>query len=170
MLRLQFQIHRRSARHGGQRAVAHKGRHRHDDLVPRVEQAAQRQVDGLASAHGDNDLFGKIILQVEAAVQVGRNFPAQLGHTGVSGVLGEALFQGVDPGVPDVPGGNKIRLPDAQRDGVFHLLQNIEKPADAGGLYVLDAFGQKRIVVHEKIHSFACCSCFSKIRCFSLYL
>ena len=46
----------------------------------------------------------------------------------------------------------------------------IKEAPDAGGLHILDALTQYLVVVHEKIHSFGCFSCFSKIRCFSLYL
>ena len=170
ILRLQLHIHRGAAGHGGQGSVAHEGGHGHDDLVPGIEQAAQGQVDGLTAAHGDHDLVGKIVVQVEAAGQIGGDLPPQLGHTGVAGVLGEALLQGVDAGVPDVPGGNEIGLTDTQGDGVLHLLQNVKKAPDARGLHILDALTQYLVVVHEKIHSFGCFSCFSKIRCFSLYL
>ena len=69
-----------------------------------------------------HNLMGEVVLQAEAAVQVGRDLPAQLRHTGVGGVLGEALLQRVDARVPDVPGGDEIGLPHAQRDGILCLL------------------------------------------------
>ena len=169
ILRLGLHIDGGAAGHGGQRPVADKGGDGNDDLIPRIDHAAQGQVDGLAAAHGDNDLMGKVVLEMEAAVQIGRNLPAQLGHAGVGGVLCKSLFQGVDARVPDVPGRDKVRLADSQRDCVLHLLQDVKEPADSRRFDVLDALGQNGIIVHEKISSLSCSSCFLKIRCFSLY-
>ena len=169
VFRLGLHIDRSAPRHAGQRTVAHKGGHRHDDLVPGVHHTPQRQVDALASAHGDDDLAGKVIPELEAPLQVGGDLPPQLGHAGVGGIFGKALLQRVDARVPDVPGGDEIRLADPQGDGVLHLLQDVEELSDTGGLHLLDAAGENGIVIHVKISSLSCCSCFSKIRCFSLY-
>lgn len=75
VLRLQLHVHRRTPGHGRQGPVAHKGGHGDDHLIAGVEDAPQGQVDGFAAAHGDHNLMGEVVLQAEAAVQVGRDLP-----------------------------------------------------------------------------------------------
>ena len=169
VLRLQLHIHRHAARHLGEGAVAHERGHGHDDLVAGIEQTAQGQVDGLAAAHGDQDLLGVVVVQVKAAAEIVGDLPPQLQHTGVGGVLGVAPLQGVDTRVPDVPGGDKVGLTDAQGDGVGHLLQDVEKLADARGLDILDALRNDLVVIHENTNSLSWGSGRRNTRCFSLY-
>ena len=78
-------------------------------------------------------------------------------------------LQGVDTSVPDVPRGNKVRLSDAQRDCVCHLLQDIKKLADTRRLDPLDLLIQNMIVIHVKIYSLSSGSWGRNTKCFSLY-
>ena len=93
ILGLELQIYGGASGHRGQRTVAHEGGDGDDHLVAGIEHAAQRQINSLAAADRNNNLMGKIVVQVEAAGQIGGDLPAQLSHAGVAGVLGKALFQ-----------------------------------------------------------------------------
>ena len=65
-----------------------------------------------AAPHGDQDLAGMIVPQVEVALQIGGDLPPELEHPGVGGIFGVAPLQGVDARVPDVPGRDEIGLAD----------------------------------------------------------
>ena len=169
VLRRQLHIDGDAAGHLSERPVAHEGGHGDDDLVPGIHQDPDRQVDGLTAAHSDQDLVGVVVFQVKAAAEIVGDLPPQFQHTGIGGILGVAPLQRVDACVPDVPGGDKIGLTDAQGDGVCHLLQDIKKLADARGLDILDLLRNDLIVVHEKTNSLSCGSGRRNTRCFSLY-
>ncbi|MPM59556.1 hypothetical protein SDC9_106400 [bioreactor metagenome] len=80
-------------------------------------------------------------MKIKPARQIRGDFPPQLRHAGVGGVTGKALFQRINARVPDVPGGDKVRLAHAQGDGVLHFLQNIKKSADTGWLRLKNPLG-----------------------------
>ncbi|MPM54681.1 hypothetical protein SDC9_101460 [bioreactor metagenome] len=86
-------------------------------------------------------------------MHVGGDLPPQLGHAGIGGILGKALLQGIYARVSDVPGGDEIRLADAQRNSVLHFLQNVKKPADTRGRNLLNPPRQYGLVIHTKINS-----------------
>ena len=149
VLGLGLHRHGHAVGHGGERAVAHKGGSGDDDLVPHLQQAAEAQVQPLAAAHGDQNLADGGVLQVEPALHVPGDLPAQVAEAGVGGVFGKALLQRVDTRVPDVPGGLKVGLAHPQGDAVGHAVQQVEVFADAGGGDGLDAAADQLIVVHQ---------------------
>ena len=59
-------------------------------------------------------------------------------HDEFRGVKGSSFFQGINALIPDVPGCIKIRFPHTQRDSVLHLIYDIKKFADTGGLDIHD--------------------------------
>ena len=78
-------------------------------------------------------------------------------------------LQRVDACVPDMPWCDKVRFADTQGDGVGHLLQDIEKFPDSGGLDILYLLVQNVVVIHVKIYSLSSGSWGRNTRCFSLY-
>jgi hypothetical protein len=60
-----------------------------------------------------------------------REVLAQLGGARVGGVVGLAMFQGVDTRSENALGRDEIGLADAERDHVFHRGRDVEKPANA---------------------------------------
>ena len=70
--------HRLPARQPHQRRVADEAGLVDDDFVPGPEDRAEGQVDGLAAAHGDQNLLFRVVGEAEAALLVGRDLPPQL--------------------------------------------------------------------------------------------
>ena len=69
-------VHRNAAGQLGDRLVADEAGLRDDDLIPRLHQGADGQVDGLAAADGDQDIF-LFIVQFKPAGQVVADLAAQ---------------------------------------------------------------------------------------------
>ena len=136
---LGLHVHGYAVNHGHQGPIAHEGGGGDDDLVPRLQQTAEGQIQALTAAHGDQGLADGLILQVKPPLQIAADGPAQVGESGVGGVLGKALFQGVDARIPDVPGGLEVRLSHAQGDGVVHLRHDVKVFPNAGGRHFLNA-------------------------------
>ncbi len=144
-------------RHHG--PITHKAGLWNQHLVPGIDQAADGAVNALTAAHGDENLLVIVIMQVKPAAEIIGDFPAHIGHTGIRSILCKALFQRVNAGVTDMPGGGKIRFANAQGNGVGHVLQNVEELPNARGLDVLYPLGDHRIVVdHTKISLSFCSS------------
>ena len=100
-------------------------------LVARIDKSAARQVQPLAHAHRDDDLILRHITDRVIPLNVFVDRPAQLDQAEVGRVMRLALLQRVDARLADVPRRVKIRFADAERNGVFHLGDNIKKIADA---------------------------------------
>ena len=153
VLCLQLHIDRDTPRHLGERSVADKGWDGDDNLVPRVQQHPQGEIQRLAAPYCDQDLAGVVVFQAEPAVQIAGDLPPQLRHARVGGIFGVPPLQGIDTRISDVPGCHKVGFPDAQGNGVLHLLQNIKKLPNARGLDALDLLIQDRLIIHTKIYS-----------------
>ena len=110
-----------------------------DDFVPRIQQGAEGQVQGLRDAHSDDDFLGRIVGHMEFFRDVfGDAFP-QFQQAEVAGVGGLAFFEGIDRCLPDVPGGREVRLADAKRDHIAGVEDQFEEFADPGAGNRLDA-------------------------------
>ena len=99
-------------------------------LVPFLAHGAHDEVYPLAGADGDDDVLGGI-RRGKALFHIAGDERAQGGQPAVARVLGVAAADAGDGGVADVPGGDEVRLAHAQRDGVLHFGNDIEKFADA---------------------------------------
>lgn len=73
-----------TAAHSDQRSVADKGRRGNDRLIARTDQAADGKVNGLTSAHGDQDLVLRRVMQRKPPRKIVGNLPAQLRQAGIS--------------------------------------------------------------------------------------
>ena len=60
-------------------------------------------------------------------------------------------------------------MTDAISLGIGHLLQDVNKLPNAGGLYVLNFFVEDIVVIHTKMYSLSSGSWGRNTRCFSLY-
>ena len=130
---------RYAACHYGQRLVADERGLGNDDLVPSFHQRAEREVDRLAAAHGDERLRLRLICNAEAPFVVFRDFLQQVGKAAVGRVPCSALLQTADALVADMPRRLEIRLADTQRDHVLHLIRDIKELADSRRVYRLYA-------------------------------
>ena len=119
-----------------------------EHLIARLDQRAQRKVDALGRAHGDNDLLFGVVGQAAAVKKIARDFAAQLQRAPVGGVVRLPLLDGVDGGLADVPGRDKVRLAHAQGDGVLHRGHDVEELADAAGWDVRHRAVDDGIVIH----------------------
>ena len=153
LLRFGGDMHRHAAGELGDGFVADKARLRDDDLIPRLHQRTDAQVDGLAAAHRHHHLI-RLVIQLEPAGQITANFLTQLHQACVGGVFGAPLLQTADARVTHRPGGLEVRLAHAQTDAMGHFRRHIEKPANARGPHLLGGGGQNGIVVHHRtVHS-----------------
>ena len=90
-------------------------------------------------------------VRVAEAVIRGAGCPVTVSYTHLD--VYKRQLQGIDTRIPDVPGCHKVGFPDAQGNGVLHLLQNIKKLPNARGLDALDLLIQDRLIIHTKIYS-----------------
>ena len=134
----------------GDRLIADKAGFRDDDLVPRLDQRADGQVDRFAAAHRDQGLF-RLVLQFKAARQIAADLGPQFLEPGVGRVLGAALFQTADARVAHAPRRFEVRLPHAQGDTVGHIGRQVKKFSDAGRPHCLGGRRQQFVVVHHSI-------------------
>ena len=107
---------------------------RDQHLIAGIDHGAEHQVDSLGSSDCDEDFLVPDIIDVLGALHVPADFLAQFPQTGIGRVKSTSLLQRVDTLIPDVPGSVKIRLTDAERDGVLHLTDKVEKFPDPGRL------------------------------------
>ena len=146
-------MHGHATRQLGDGFIADKAGFRDDDFIPGFDQCPDGQVDGLAAADGDQHL-GHLILQVKAAFQIPADLGAQLLEAGIGRILGAALLQATDAGIPHTPGGLEIRFADAQGDAVRHIAGQVKELADAGGAHGLGGRGKQFVVIHHSmVHS-----------------
>ena len=134
VLRLCVQRHGNAAHHLNQRRIADKAGLGHDHLVAGVNDGAERHVNRLAAADGDENLGLRLIMQAEAAVEIGGDACAQLGQTAVGGIVGLVFDNRIHTCVGDVIGRRKIRLPDGERNHILPPAEHIKELADAGRL------------------------------------
>ena len=147
-------MHRHTAGQGGDGLVAHKAGLRDDDLVPGLHQRADAHINGFASAHRDEHLVQRVVVQAHAALQILCHLGAQLLQACVGGVAGAAMLQTLNAGFAHGPWRFKVRLAHAQTDALGHFGSQIEKFADAGGAHGLSGRRDQFIVVHHStVHS-----------------
>ena len=126
---------------------------RNKNLVPRGGEGPEGDIDGLGGADGDDDLGRRIVRQAIAAGKIEGDLIPQLGETPVGGILGFAVYQGIDGGIPDMIGRFEIRLADAEGDRILHGGGQVEKAADTAGWNRGDARVQKTFGAHGEITS-----------------
>ncbi len=102
-----------------------------DDLVARVDRGAQRGVDALRGADGDEDLGARVVLDSVSVSQVGTDELPQLDHPAVGGVVRLPGLEARDGGPRDRLGRGEVRLADREADDVLHLVEHVEEAADA---------------------------------------
>ena len=95
--------------------------------------------------------MGEIIFQIKPSFQIIADLHLQFLQTGIGGIEGPPLFQGINALVPDMPGRIKIRLSDAQGNGIVHFADDIKKFPDTGGLDGYDFLRQR--ISHGMIFS-----------------
>ena len=156
LLRKQFEAviraggdaHRHAARkvHAGR--IGNIGRIGNEHLIARLQHRAQRKVDALGCADGDDDFIVRVIIDAATDVQIVRDFTAEIQVAPVGGIVRPPLLDGVDGRFADVPGRDKIRLAYAQRDRVLHGADDIEELADAAGGDFLHGAVEELFVIH----------------------
>ena len=114
VLREGGQQHALPARQQGSGAVGDVAGVRDQHLVARVHQHPQSQVDGLRRADGDEDLRLGVVFEAEPNVEIVRDGLPELRRARVGSVSGLPRPKGRHGRVPDMPGGDEIRLTDAQ--------------------------------------------------------
>ena len=134
VLRLQVDDHGLCACKNGAGLVGNIAGLGNEDLVSGIAHGAQADIDGLGSAHGDNDLALGIVLKSLGPLHIMTDLRAQLHQTCVGGVMGLSFFQRIDTLVTDMPGRVKVRLAHTQGDGILHLADDIKELPDPGGL------------------------------------
>ena len=130
---------RYAACHDGQRFVADERGLGNDDLVASFHQRAEREVDRLAAADGDERLCLRFICNAKASFVVFGDFFQQVCKAAVGRIPCSALLQTADALVADVPRRLEVGLADAQRDHVLHLIRDIKELADSRRVYRLYA-------------------------------
>ena len=140
--------HRLAVGHDDARTVGNVAGLVVDHLFARIEQRAQREIDRLGHADGDEHLGRRVVRNVEEPADVARDRLAQRKQAEVRGVGRLAFFQRVDGGLADVPRGDEVRLADAQRDHAFAALHEFEEITDAGARNARDMPGDFGRIVH----------------------
>ena len=134
VLLLQRNGNRNTVGHGNAGHIGDKARLGVQHLVSGVDDGPQSNVDGLTAAHGNDDFLHRIVGNTDAALRESGDFPAQLGQTGIGGIECLTPGQGTDTLITDMPGGIKVRLANAQRNGVRDITGGIKEPPDTGRL------------------------------------
>src|SRR2546427_5353886 len=97
---------------------------------------AQRDVQSLAHADRHEDLRLRVVSDAEFSLDVGPDRFAKLQQTEIGSVTRFAALQCVNGCLANMPGGDEVRLTDAQRNHVRHRLHDVEKFANARALNV----------------------------------
>jgi len=126
--------------------VGDEARLRHDDLVSRIEDGGERQVQRLRHADRDQQLGVGVVCYAVLLMQVLAEGAAQLERAGVAGVVGVARAERGDSGFQDVGRRGEVRLANAERDHVFHRRGDVEEAADAAGRNRSDSL--RNVVAH----------------------
>ena len=127
-----FQIddHRHAARQNHTGLIGHIAGLGNQHFLPRVQHHTHADVDRLRTAHCDQDLLHRIILQILTSLHIVGDLLPQLLQSGVGCIECAPFLQRVDSLIPDVPGRVKVRLAHPQRNRIRHLTYNIKKFPD----------------------------------------
>ena len=113
-------------------AIRHVARFVEQDFIPRIEQRPERDVQCFTHADGDENFVLGIVGGAEVFVDVLAESLTEFEIAQVAGVMRHPLFQREDGAFPDMPGGVKVRLADAQTDYVLHRADDVEEITNAG--------------------------------------
>ena len=106
----------------------------HDDLIARIDQRPQCDIDALAAADRYDDIIVWIVFDVKATLIIAADLLAQFEQSLIGRIMRLAAFDGVDGRITDVPWRGKIRFADTERDDTFDLAGKVEKTADPAWL------------------------------------
>ena len=101
-------------------------------FVAGIDERAQREIERLADAHGDEDFVFRVIFRTEMLRDVFGQRPAQFDVAEITGVMRRAAFEREDGGLTDMPGRVEVGLANAQTDHVLHGRDDVEEITDAG--------------------------------------
>ena len=118
--------HGLAARKGHAGLVGDVARLGNQDFIAGREYGAHGDVERLADADGDEDVFCRFIGNAVAARVVRGNFFTQFEHAAVCRVGGVALLKPVDTAFADRPRRDEVRFADAQGYDVLHLGGDVE--------------------------------------------
>src|SRR5439155_23224329 len=107
-------------------------------LVAGVEDGAEGEIQAVAHADGDKDLFLRIVVDTERLLKVGSNRRSQGRDPSIRRILREAALKRVDGGLADPPGGDEVRFADAERNHIVHAGNDVEEAPDARGRHAGD--------------------------------
>ena len=106
--------------------IADPVRRRDNDLIARVAQRHQRDIDRVLCTRGNDDLR-RLIVQTAVLLQTVARRLAQIHQTCGRGVLGLVVLNSLDTGLLDVLRGREIRLAGTKADNILafclHLLE-----------------------------------------------
>ena len=129
--------------------VAYPVRSRNNDLVARVAQRHQRDINRVLCTRSHNDLR-RLVVQTAVLLQTVAGCLAQIHQTGCRRVLGLVVLNGLDTGLLDVLRRRKIRLTGTKADNVLALcLHLLEQRIN----------GQRRGRLHT------CCNLGNRLQC-----
>ena len=101
-----------------------------DDLVARIRDRADCQVQRLADADRDDAFMHRIIFHLVIFRHIVADGFAQREQAQIGGVARMAAFQRVDRPLPDRPRRDEIRFSDSEGDHIVHRVDQFEKVAD----------------------------------------
>ena len=122
-----------ASRQRGAGLVGNVARLRDQHFVAGRKQRAQREVERLADADGDEDVGFRVVVEAVLFFLVPRDFLQKLGQAAVPGVGGASLFEAVDAAFADGPWRHEVRFADAEGDHILHFGGGVEKFPDARG-------------------------------------
>ena len=131
ILILQRDDDRNAVRHHSAGQIGHIARLREQHLVPRIQHAAEPDIDRLTPPDCDKRLLLGIIRNADLSLQISADLISQLLESCVGCVKCPSLFKREDSFLTDPPRRVKVRLSHTQGDRILHLIRHVEKPADA---------------------------------------
>ena len=131
---LKLDNYRNALRQNNTRFIGNIARLRNDNLLAGAYHGADCKVNRFTSPDRNQNLALRLVGEPVTAVQKVRNLGAELGKSRIAGIVRFRFLEGIDAFLTDVIRRRKIRLADTEGDGVLHLMNNIEKFTNAGGL------------------------------------
>ena len=103
-----------------------------ENLVARIQQGSESEIDRFGDAHSHDDLVVRIVGNGEVSLHILGDRASEAGRTQVRGVTGPAFLQRINSRFADVPGRDEIWFADAEGNDILHRLDNLKKVADSG--------------------------------------
>ena len=138
----QFYGHRNPVGQLNTRQIGNITRFRQDHFISGIQHGPKRQINTFTAANGDKDLMNRIILKLQFPFQITGDGCPQLHESGVGSIECSALFQRENALLPDVPRRIKVRLSHTERNGIRHLLYQVEELPDTGRLNLYNFIGK----------------------------